>query len=95
MCIRDRCRDLDAVFALTAESWARDDADVGGNYMAAAALTEFCLGAGKEKYATCFMKLLRNHYTRELEVKDFDTAFGAKRSEFEADYLNWLDERVK
>lgn len=89
------CRDLDAVFALTAESWARDDADVGGNYMAAAALTEFCLGAGKEKYAACFMKLLRNHYTRELEVKDFENAFGAKRAEFEADYLKWLEEIAK
>lgn len=89
------CRDLDGVFALTAESWSKDDADVGGNYIAAAALTEFCLGAGKEKYAACFMKLLRNHYTRELEVKDFETAFGAKRSDFETDYLKWLEERVK
>ncbi len=89
------CRDLDAVFALTAESWSKDDADVGGNYVAAAALTEFCLCSGKEKYASCFMKLLRNHYTRELEVKDFETAFGAKRADFESDYLKWLEELVK
>ncbi len=89
------CRDLDVIFALTAESWSKDDADVGGSYLAAAALTEFCLGAGKEKYAPCFMRLLRNHYTRELEVKDFDTAFGAKRADFEADYFKWFDEKTK
>lgn len=41
------------------------------------------------------MKLLRNHYTRELEVKDFENAFGAKRAEFEADYLKWLEEIAK
>lgn len=42
------CRDLDAVFALTAESWARDDADVGGNFMAAAALTELSWARAKK-----------------------------------------------
>jgi hypothetical protein len=90
-----QCRDLETIFAQTAESWAKDDAEVGRNYTAAAALTDFCLNEQKEKYATCFMKLLHNHYTRELEVKDFDTAFGAKRADFEADYFKWFDEQTK
>lgn len=90
-----QCRDLETIFAQTAESWARDDAEVARNYTAAAALTDFCLNEMKDKYAACFMKLLRNHYTRELEVKDFDAAFGAKRADFEADYFKWFDEKAK
>jgi hypothetical protein len=89
------CRDLERLFSQTAESWAKDDADTVRNYAASAAFTEFCVNAMAEKYRACYLRLLRNHYARELEAKDFEGSFGAKRADFEADYYKWYDELVK
>lgn len=92
--MKEQCRDLDALFSLTAAAWAGDEADTARNYAAAAAFAEFCL-AGEGKYRANFVRLLVSHYGRELSVTDFESAFGAKRAEFDAAYRQWLDDRFK
>ncbi len=89
------CRDLEALFSQTAQTWSEDEADTVRNYAAAAAFTEYCLNAEPAKYGACFMRLLENHYRCALEVSDFERAFGAKRTDFEADFFKWYDGRFK